>query len=594
MNKKEKLNKINFYLKDPAFLDLEVNLAMQMAKRLKKNKKLLKNKFNKIKLSILSNFNTDFILESINFCLYQKGIDAEITTPSYGTMFTELLNSKSNTFKNKPDYILIWPFHKDIQKYNYNPKAEVSFWQSLWSTSKKKNIKIFQVLFDKPPYIHFNNPANIKNNLISHINQTNIQLEKKYGDEVSFIPIDQLQISIGSKNWYNARMYNLCKQPFSLEAIPEIAQFISSYIAGNLGKNKKVLILDLDNTLWGGEIGDLGTEGIILGKETSDGEGFTNFQEYIKELHKTGIILCVCSKNDEVTAKKVFKMHADMKIKLIDISCFVANFKDKASNITYIKNFLNIDYSSIVFVDDSKMECEWVRKKLPDVTTINLTGDPSGFAQKIDRLGLFLKGPQTKEDKKRVRSYKTLKKIEQIKSSSHSLKDFLKSLEPKLLIEDPFPYAAERIEQLLYKTNQFKFNDTIYKKSTIKENQKNILALRFLDKLNDYGIVVVVLYDIKKEVLHIKNWVMSCRVFSRNIEFAVLDILNKIAKNKSCKKITLEFTKLSKNAPAEAAIKNLGFNPTKKTSLYEIYTNNNIYKHFITFQNLEKAIKNEK
>ena len=277
---------------------------------------------------------------------------------------------------------------------------------------------------------------------------------------------------------------------------------------------------------------------------------------------------------------------------LKNISCFVANFKDKASNITYIKNFLNIGYDSMVFIDDSKMECEWVREKLPDVTTINLTGDPSGFAKKIDRLGLFLKGPQTKEDKKRINSYKTLKKIEQIKSSSHSLKGFLKSLEPKLFIEDPIPYAVERIEQLLYKTNQFKLNNTIYNKSTIKENQKNILALRFIDKLNDYGIVVVVLYDIKKEVLHIKNWVMSCRVFSRNIEFAVLDILNKIAKKKSCKKITLDFTKSSKNSPAETAIKNLGFNPTKKTSLYEICTSNKIYKHFITFQNLEKVIKN--
>ncbi len=238
MNNKENLKKLNFFLKEPAFLDLEVNLAMQMAKRLKKNKKLLKHKFSKIKLSILSNFNIDFIVEAINFCLYQRGIDAEITTSSYGTMFTELLNSKSNTYKNKPNYILIWPSHKDIQKYNYNPKEEVSFWHSLWSTSKKNNIKIFQILFDKPPYIHFNNPTNIKNNFISHINQTNIQLEKKYSDEVSFIPIDQLQINIGSKNWHDARMYNICKQPFSLEAIPEISQFISSYLAGNLGKIK--------------------------------------------------------------------------------------------------------------------------------------------------------------------------------------------------------------------------------------------------------------------------------------------------------------------------------------------------------------------
>ena len=593
MKEKDNFKNLNFFLKNPAYLDLEVELAMQMAKRLVKNKKKINKGLNKIKLSILSNFNIDFIIEPINFCLYQRGLDVDIMTPSYGTMFTELLDSKSNTYKNKPHYILIWPTHKDIQKYNYNPKAEVSFWSSLWNISKKNNTKVFQILFDKPPFIQFSSTYdNKKNNLISHINQTNMHLEKKYGDEVSFIPIDQLQINIGSKNWCDDRMYNICKQPFSLEAIPEIAQFISSNIAGKLGKNKKVLILDLDNTIWGGEIGDLGTEGIILGKETSDGESFINFQEYIKRLHEIGIILCVCSKNDDMIAKEVFKTHTGMKIALSDISCFVANFQDKATNITYIKKFLNIDYDSIVFIDDSKLECEWVKKKLPDVTTIHLTGDPSGFAKKIDRLGLFLKGPQTKEDKKRINSYKALNKIEKIKPKTHNLKDFLKSLEPKIFIEEPFPYAAERIEQLLYKTNQFKLNNTIYKKSNIKDNQKDILALRFTDKLNDYGIVVVVLYEIKNKILNIKNWVMSCRVFSRNIEYATLDILNKIAKKKSCKKITLELIKSKKNNPAEKAIKNLGFTLVKKTSLYEIDTNNKKYDHFIIFKNLEKVIKN--
>ena len=281
-----------------------------------------------------------------------------------------------------------------------------------------------------------------------------------------------------------------------------------------------------------------------------------------------------------------------MQIKLKDISCFIANFQDKASNIRYIKNFLNIDYESIVFIDDSKMECEWVSSKLPKVTTINLKGDPSGFAKQIDRLGLFLKSNQTQEDKKRINSYKALKKIEKVKASSTNLKDFLKSLDPKLCIEEAFPYAAERIEQLLYKTNQFKLNNTVYKQSAIKKNKDNILPLRFTDKLNDYGIVVVVLFEIKKEVLNIKNWVMSCRVFSRNIEFAVLDILYEIAKKKSCTRITLAFTKSNKNAPAETAIKNLGFHLVKKPSLYEINISHKRYDHSITFQNLEKAIKN--
>lgn len=560
---------LNKFLKNPAYLDVEPQLAMQMAKRL--HRKVLATKSFHFKLVLLSNFNLEFIIEPLFFCLYQRGIVADISIADYGTMIPELLNPKSKTYKLIPDYIIVWPTYRDIQEYDTSPEVEASFWNSLYKISIRKKIKVLQILFDKPPFININNSFNNKNNnLINHINKTNFILEKKYSKNISFINIESLQLYLGSKEWHDNRMYNICKQPFSFNSLPVLAQFFAANIAGILGKNKKVLVLDLDNTIWGGEIGDLGNKGIKLGKETSEGESFVDFQNYLKQLGDMGIILSICSKNKEQIAKDVFLNHPDMVIKLEDIACFVANFKDKASNIKYIKNFLNVSYDSIVFIDDSKLECEWVKNNLPEVTTINLLGDPSSYADQIDRLGLFIKGSYTNEDKNRVNSFKVLKKIEKVKASNMNLQVFLKNLNPTLFFENANHYAIERVEQLLLKTNQFKLNNNVLNRNEIKKNKKNIIVLRFKDKFNDYGIVVVLFLETNKKIIHIKNWVMSCRVFARNIEFAVLEILKKIAKKKLCNKITLEFIKLKKNQPAFEAISLLGFKRIKNSSLYFI------------------------
>ena len=587
MSKKTQIEELQYFLKNTFFLDLEPQKALQMAKRLKKFKNNIKCDLPKLRIRILSNFNLEFIIDSIFFCFYQRGIFADISYSDFGTMFAELLDPNSQTYISKPNIIFIWPTYRDIQQYNISVEKEVGFWKKLWDLPKNKKIEVVQCLFDKPPFISMNNfQSNSMNSLISHINETNLELEKKFSNEISFINLETLQISVGSKNWHDNRMYALCKQPFTLDAIPEISQFLTSCIASKFGKSKKVLVMDLDNTLWGGEIGDLGEEGIILGKETSEGEGYVNFQSYIKQLADMGVLLAVCSKNNEKTAKKVFINHTDMLISLEDVSCFVANYKDKASNISYIKKFLNVDYDSMVFVDDSKAECEWVKRSLPGVVVINLEGDSSTFAYQLDRQGLFIRSSITQEDKIRAKSFQAKQEIEKLKTSTNNLQLFLKSLNPVLVIEKVLPYALDRVEQLLLKTNQFKLNNTVYNKKQIEKNHNKILAMRFLDKLNDYGIVVILLLDFKDKKIDIINWVISCRVFSRNIELAVLEILKKIANNKSYKVITLNFIKSKKNITAERVISKLGFKKNKNTSAYhlnvdDIAVNSNIKVKFL-------------
>ena len=585
----KKLDELYSFLEDPAFLDIEAEKAMQISKRFTKNKEKIRGDCKSIKLAILSNFNLDFLINTIEFCLFQRGINAEIFTADFGTMFSQLLDEKSKTFQFEPDYILIWPTHRDIQKFKYSSISEASFWSSMWKISNKKNIQIIQILFDFPPFASRKNFIDKKNySFLDHIKNTNTLLLKKYSEQCEFLRIENLMMHLGTENWHDYRMFHLCKQPFSMDAIPTISQHLASELAGRMGNSKKVLILDLDNTLWGGEIGDVGQEGIVLGRENGEGESYLEFQSYIKALNKNGVILSVCSKNEELLAESVFKNHPEMQIEYNDISCFIANFNDKATNIRKIKEFLNVGYDSMVFIDDNVVECKWVKKQIPEITVINLKGDPSSFAMQVDRLGLFLKGKVTSEDIKRTKSYTTLKKIERVKNNSGELEIFLSSLKPKLIVEEVSPFAIDRIAQLLQKTNQFKLNGFIYSKEEVTKNKKNIIALRFTDKLNDYGIVVVIIAEFFNQTLKIVNWVMSCRVFSRNIEFAVYRILKKIALKYECKNMLIEFHANSKNGPAASAIKKIGFVRKGKTNLFYNDMSHTIKEDNIDFRNLKR------
>ena len=288
-----------------------------------------------------------------------------------------------------------------------------------------------------------------------------------------------------------------------------------------------------------------------------------------------------------------FLKHPDMKLSINDISYFVANFDDKAKNLEKIQNYLNVGYDSMVFVDDSKIECEWVKEKLPEVTTINLKGEPSQFVTQIDRLGLFNIKKITQEDKNRVKTFRTKRKFEIMKTDPIKLQDFLKNLEPNLIIEKINPYYSDRAEQLILKTNQFKINKKIYSKLEIEKNENNFIAFRFKDNLNDYGIVVILSLYVKKPKLEIGNWVMSCRVFERDIENSVLGVLKKFALKNNCDKISIKFVDNTKNKPALNAIKKIGFEE-KSSNIFEFSCNKKIKNDYIKIKNFERIFVNDK
>ena len=553
--------------------------------------KTSKTKFNfkkKISLSISSDYTTDFLTELLPLFLANHNINSKILEKEFGSLQFLTQDLTNEFWKDKFDFYLLIPSSKNLKyfpKVNDNievikkkAKLEANFWISVWKKTKKN---IIQTTFDPLFFSKFGKSDGVKfGGYLHYVRLVNSILFENAPSNVDLIDIENLIIKNHEAKWNDDRIYNLTKQPFSMDTLPFLAKDICSTISGVIGLSKKVIILDLDNTIWGGVIGDDGLDGIILGEETAEGQSFANFQKYLKTLSQNGIILCVCSKNDPKIAKEVFLKHQHMNLSLEDITIFIANFNSKAENIKKISQTLNLNLDSFIFFDDSKVECELIRKKLPDVMTINMSDDPSEFIEKVESIGAFYFKNLTKEDINRAKSYKKITLLNEEKSKSKNLDQFLKNLKPKIFLEKINKKNCDRSSQLIAKTNQFKFNSKTFSAKNLLSRGTECVPISFEDKFQNYGIIGVIVYhyDLKSKILNIENWVMSCRVFSRRIENYIIDFLIERLKVKKCKFIgfNLEITK--KNLYLQNFIKELGIKLNNKNSSYVINFNKIIKK----------------
>jgi FkbH-like protein len=296
----------------------------------------------------------------------------------------------------------------------------------------------------------------------------------------------------------------------------------------------------------------------------------------------------VCSKNDHKIAQEPFIKHTDMTLKLDDITVFIANFNDKPSNIRKISEIINLGLDSFVFIDDSPVECELVKKELPEVLVINLTDDPSEFIKKIELISPFYFKNITEEDINRNISYKKISIIKNQRLESTNLEKFLKELKPEIFFEKLDKKNIERSSQLIAKTNQFKFNSNLYSSTELLEiKNKMVSIIRFKDKIQNYGIISVLIFriDNKSKTLNIENWVMSCRVFSRQIEHYVLNYLVQKAIENQCNMIGFKFEKTKKNLYLQTFLQEIGVKLNKNEGFYHIKLNNitNKIKNYSSF-----------
>ncbi|MEQ8441486.1 MAG: HAD-IIIC family phosphatase [Alphaproteobacteria bacterium] len=594
----EKRAALRSALCDPFLMDRPIDELRKLAKRLPKVDAGDLPSARTVRIAVTGGYLTDYLCEVLPLFLRHRGLDATLFAAPYGTLFAQSLDPDSDLHRFDADLAILLPYETDLQsrpdpamsgnEVDEIVNDEVARWASLWD---RISVPIVMATFPAPAMRPMGEADGLlPGGTLHFIRRLNAALSDAAPGHVSLVDMEAVSSELGRALSRDDRLYRLAKQPFSMDAIPAIANRVAAAAAARLGTARKALILDLDNTLWGGVIGDQGLAGIELGPETPNGESFVAFQTYIKALAQRGIVLGVCSKNLESTALEPFVSHDAMVLQQQDIACFVANFENKADNIRTIAQTLNLGLDAFVFVDDSPVECALLRRELPQVWTIELSGDPAEFPWTLDRAIPFPISRITAEDRTRADSYRAMATIRQAETGASDMEGFLKSLAPVAVDEGVRPDTIARITQLIAKTNQFKLNPDTFSEAEITDRKDHVIALRLKDSIQDHGIVAVAVTEPEDDALRIRNWVMSCRVFSRRLEYLTRAMFRDAAKAAGKDRLRLTYAPSGRNGLIEDLLPKLGFTRSDNQNEFESMADmpDTTPDHYMTLEKAER------
>lgn len=369
----------------------------------------------------------------------------------------------------------------------------------------------------------------------------------------------------GLAAWHDPALWHRSKQDVTPAAAPFYGELVARLIAARQGRSFKALVLDLDNTIWGGVIGDDGLEGIVLGQGSASGEGFLAVQDYAREQGRRGVILAVCSKNDEANALEAFEKHPEMLLKRGDIACFMANWDDKATNIRRIAQQLNIGLDSLVFLDDNPFERNLVRQELPMVAVPEVPDDPALVAGILADAGYFEALAITDEDRERGVQYQGNLAREALKEATTDIEGYLRGLDMRLTWRPFDRIGLARTVQLINKTNQFNLTTRRYTEIDVQAVMDDPdavgLQLRLLDRFGDNGIIAIVIGRKLPDTADflVDTWLMSCRVLGRQVEESTLNILAAEAQRLGADRMLGEYIPTRKNGMVRNHYEKLGF-----------------------------------
>jgi FkbH-like protein len=379
------------------------------------------------------------------------------------------------------------------------------------------------------------------------------------------VAVDRRVRQDGLGAWHDVALWHRSKQEIKSSAVPCYGESVARVIGAQLGLSSKCLVLDLDNTIWGGVIGDDGLEGIVLGQGSALGEAFLSLQSYAMELAERGVILAVCSKNDEHVAIDAFERHPEMILTRKQVATFVANWDDKATNLRRIAADLDIGLDSLVFVDDNPFERSLVRQELPMVAVPELPEDPALAPQCIADAGYFESLAITPEDRERTQQYFNNRERSQLQSVATDMEGYLRSLEMRLHWRNFDKINLQRTVQLINKTNQFNLTTKRYSEDEIvavmEDPEAFGIYLRLLDRFGDNGIISVVIGKRVADAVLLDTWLMSCRVLGRHVEQATLNVVSEEVRRLGVRRIIGEYYPTAKNSMVKDLYPKLGFAP---------------------------------
>ena len=546
-------------------------------------KKAIKNRDGKgtiIRIAIVGDNATQFLTTSIQGEAILRGYNSEMYEADYNQVEMQVMDPNSDLHNFKADYTIIYQStHKLLERHSLLDYTEqerladdrLDFVKTICEQLKGRIIYYNYPEIDDAVFGSFSSKVRTSFNYqLCKLNLGLMELSQLH-QNLFICNISGIQAKMGRDVMFAPSVYVNTEMVLSIDCLPYVASRTMDIISAAEGQIKKCLILDLDNTLWGGVVGDDGWEGIQIGHGLGIGKAFTEFQQWIKKLKNRGIILAICSKNFEDKAKEPFENNPEMVLKLNDIAVFIANWNNKVDNIRTIQRILNIGFDSMVFLDDNPFERNMVRENIPDISVPELPEDPSEYLEYLYSLNLFETASYSEGDKDRTKQYQVEAQRVSFQKSFSNEEDYLKSLNMVSEIKDFDKFNIPRVAQLSQRSNQFNLRTVRYTEDEITdiENDDDYAKFSFTlkDKFGDNGLVcVIIMKKIDESTLFIDTWFMSCRVLKRGMENFTLNTIVDWAQRNGYKNIIGEYLPTLKNGMVANHYANLGFKKIEGTA----------------------------
>jgi FkbH-like protein len=531
----------------------------------------------KVRLAVLGSSTLAHLLPGIRAAGLRRGIWIETFENDYGQYLQELSDPESELHAFKPNAVLValdaYHLTAGVTAGMDAETAEAALGEmqdrirEVWRLARDS----FRcpILQQAALPLHLpvlgNNEHRLPGSRAWFVTRLNAAIRAMAEQEgVDILAVDDRAARDGITKWHDTALWHRSKQEVSPTASPLYGDLVGRWLAAKQGRSFKCLVLDLDNTVWGGVIGDDGLEGIAIGQGSPLGEAYTAFQEYVRELSRRGVILAVCSKNDEANAVEPFEKHPEMVLKRGDIAAFVANWSNKADNIRAIAQELNIGLDSLCFIDDNPFERNLVRQELPMVAVPEVSDDPTGYPMALADGGYFEGLAVTDEDRERTSQYQGNKARDALKAAVTDLPSYLRGLEMQLVWKRFDKIGLQRIVQLINKSNQFNLTTRRYTEEDVVAVMADPdafgLQLRLTDRFGDNGIIAIIIGRLQADKdLYVDTWLMSCRVLGRQVEPTTLNLIAQEAAKLGARRLIGEYIPTKKNAMVKDHYARLGF-----------------------------------
>ena len=516
-----------------------------------------------VRLAVLGSSTTAQLPPLLTLHGLAAGLALEIYEAPFGSYRQQILDPNSALYAFKPQAALLFVNYRDAEESS--PEDEAGRWAGLWKLLRERSgCAVLMNTFDAPAERPGGNlEASLPESRLARLRRLNVLLaERAQGGAALLVDCDHLSGVVGKERWHDARFWHHAQQAIAPSSLPRYAAEAAAVLMAAFGRARKCLVLDLDNTLWGGVVGDDGVAALEIG-ETPRGEAFAEFQRYLKALARRGVLLAVCSKNDAANAREPFEKRPEMILRLDDFSAFVANWEDKATGLRAIAKKLNLGLDALAFADDSAGERELVRRFCPEVAVVDLPEDPADYVRTLDALRLFETISVSAEDRGRAAHFAAEAARTALQEQATDLPSFLRGLEMRAEA-GPFQEAdVARLAQLINKTNQFNLTTRRTTEAEVfaltADAAAWTLSVRLADRLGDYGLISAVVARKRGDDFEIDTWLMSCRVLGRDVEKLVYNRLVEAARVAGAKTLVGRYLPTAKNGLVKDLFRELGF-----------------------------------